>query len=379
MRFFIVAGEASGDQLGSKLIDELRSRYPDAQFSGIVGPEMAAAGCHKWAGYEQLSVMGLVEVLRHLPRLLRLRRRLLQHLSDSPPDCFIGIDAPDFNLTVERKAKALGIKTVHYVSPSVWAWRRKRVAKMRNGTDLVLTLFPFEPAIYHEFDVNASFVGHPFADQIPLDVDRLHARGQLQLLDQPVLAVLPGSRMGEIHRLVEPFAHACQLLSQQIDHLKVLVPCVNAKAAELIGAAFETHAPDVDAELLEGQARTALSAADATLIASGTATLEALLCRCPMVVAYRIAPLTHFIVRTLGLLKTDVYSLPNILAGKAIVPELMQDQAQPENLAQSVGQLMQSKALQNEQLDVFGHIHHSLRQQASGRAADAVVQLLSKA
>ncbi|GJM08599.1 MAG: lipid-A-disaccharide synthase [Lysobacteraceae bacterium] len=376
MRFFIVAGEASGDQLGSKLIDELRSRYPNAQFSGIAGPQMVAAGCHKWEDYEQLSIMGLVEVLRHLPRLLLLRRRLVRHLHDSPPDCFIGIDAPDFNLTVERRAKALGIKTVHYVSPSVWAWRRKRVARMRQGTDLVLTLFPFEPAIYDEFDVKASFVGHPFADQIPMDLDRAHARSQLQLKGQSVLAVLPGSRLGEIQRLAEPFAQACQLLNQQIGQLKVLIPCVNSKAAELIGQAFATHAPDVDTDLLDGQARTALSAADATLIASGTATLEALLCQCPMVVAYRIAPLTHFIVRTLGMLKTDVYSLPNILADKPIVPELMQHQTKPESLAYAVAKLLQSKAQQEQQLDAFGRIHQTLRQQASARAADAVSKLL---
>lgn len=378
MHFFLVAGEASGDQLGAGLITELKKRHPSAEFSGIAGPCMIAAGCQPWARSEALSVMGLAEVVRHLPRLLKLRRQLLDHLRHLSPDCFIGIDAPDFNLPVERHAKSMGMTCIHYVSPSVWAWRRKRVAKMYGHTDLVLTLFPFEPPIYQPFEVPATFVGHPFADQIPIHNDRQQARAALHLDDSPVLAVLPGSRMSEISRLAPPFAAACARLAEQFEPLQVVVPCVHERAHTAIEQQFLKHAPNVTPRYLPGQARQALAAANVTLIASGTATLEALLCKCPMVVAYKLAPLTHFIVRTLGMLKTETYSLPNILSGRPLVPELMQTEANAKQLALKTAELLSDAEQRQRQRDAFEKIHRTLRCGASRSAADAVSALVEK-
>ena len=376
MRVVVLAGESSGDQLGAGLIRELRERWPHAEFAGIAGPAMQEAGCTAWYDAEELAVMGLVEVLRHLPRLLRLRRDLLERIDAYAPDCLIGIDAPDFNLKVEQHAKTRGVPTVHYVSPSVWAWRQRRVQRMRDCCDLVLTLFPFEPAVYATAGLPAEFVGHPFADEIPLDADRDACRTTLGLPPEAkVLAVLPGSRMGEISRLAMPFAQAVALLRQRLPDLAVVAPCVHARAREAIDSAFTT-AGVTDALLCDGQARTALMAADATLIASGTATLEALLCRCPMVVAYKLSPLTHFIVRRLGLLKTDRYALPNNLGDRDLVPELMQDAATPAALADAVATQLAGGPRIEQMIAAFRAIHQSLQRDASRQAARAVAGLL---
>ena len=377
-RIALVAGEASGDGLGAGLIDELRKRYPNAEFVGIGGDAMRHAGCETWHHASELSVMGLAEVLRHLPRLLKLRREFRERLLAWKPDVFIGIDAPDFNLGVERWLKQRGIRTVHYVSPSVWAWREKRAAKIGNSADRVLCLFPMEPAIYARHGVDARFVGHPMADALPLEPDRAASRAALGVpMDVPVLALLPGSRLGEVGRLAQPFLEAARLVAEATPRLKVLIPAANdeckAVLAPLLAA---TPFPSPRPRLLDGQAREAMIAADVVLLASGTATLEAMLAKRAMVVGYRIAPLTYRIVKTFGMLKVERYALPNVLAGEDLAPELMQDDCTPDKLAAAVLEWLTHPqtiaALQPKYLQ----LHHALRQDASARAADAVAELL---
>ena len=377
-RIALVAGEASGDGLGAGLIDELRKRFPDAEFVGIGGDAMRHAGCETWHHASELSVMGLAEVLRHLPRLLKLRREFRERLLAWQPDVFIGIDAPDFNLGVERWLKQRGIRTVHYVSPSVWAWRQKRAAKIGMSADRVLCLFPMEPAIYAKHGVDARFVGHPMADALPLDPDRAAARAALGVpTDVPVLALLPGSRLGEVGRLAQPFLDAARIVAEATPRLKVLIPAANdeckAVLAPLLAA---TPFPSPRPRLLDGQAREAMIAADVVLLASGTATLEAMLAKRAMVVGYRIAPLTYRIVKSFGMLKVERYALPNVLAGEDLAPELMQDDCTPGKLAAAVLEWLahpeRIAALQPRYLQ----LHEALRQDASARAADAVAELL---
>lgn len=319
--FILVAGEASGDLLGAGLIRALRERFPDARFAGIGGAQMAATGMQIWHPAEKLSVMGLVEVLTHLPALLAVRRDVCKRTLLIRPAVFIGIDAPDFNLGLERKLKRAGIRTVHYVSPSVWAWRESRALRIGACADRVLCLFPMEPPIYARHGVDARFVGHPLADAFALEPDQAAARQALGLPDDvPVLALLPGSRLGEIQRLGRDFLDAATVLKNALPELRIVAPMANARCR----AAFSALAPvPADLHIIDGNAHAAMIASDAVLLASGTAALEAALAKRPMTVAYRIAPLTHFIVKSLGMLRTDVYSLPNILAGKRIVPELM--------------------------------------------------------
>ncbi|HEY0310761.1 MAG TPA: lipid-A-disaccharide synthase, partial [Luteimonas sp.] len=316
-RFALVAGEASGDQLGASLVEALRQRYPGAEFAGIGGDAMRAAGVDTWWDAGELAVMGLAEVLRHLPRLLRLRRELRERVLAWRPDVFIGIDAPDFNLGVERWLKRRGVATVHYVSPSVWAWRESRAAKLGESADMVLCLFPMEPAIYARHGVDARFTGHPLADAIALEPDRAAARESLGLpFHAPVLAVLPGSRLGEIARMLPVFLEAAARVARDIPDLQLLVPASNAACRDAIERAIaDCRVPLPASRVLDGQAQAAMIAADVVLLASGTAALEAMLCKRPMVVGHRIAPLTHAIVRRLGLLKSAHVSLPNVLAG----------------------------------------------------------------
>jgi len=309
-RIALVAGEASGDLLAAHLIEALRRRLPDAEFFGIGGPKMQSAGFDAWWPAERLAVRGYAEVLRHYREITGIRRALLARLRDEKPDVFIGVDAPDFNLGVERRLKRTGIRTVHYVSPSVWAWRESRAARIGSAADRVLCLFPMEPPIYARHGVDARFVGHPLADAFPLEPDRAAARAALGLpAEGPVLAVLPGSRLGEITRLGAIFAAAVARLRHAHPGLIAIAPMASPGCR----AAFEPLAGGI--RLLDGRAHEAMVAADAVLLASGTAALEAMLAKWPMVVGYRIAPLTHFIVKRLGLLKTDHYSLPNVLAG----------------------------------------------------------------
>jgi lipid-A-disaccharide synthase len=377
-RFALVAGETSGDLLGAGLIGALRERFPDAEFAGVGGDAMRAAGMDAWFDASELAVMGLAEVLSHLPRLLRLRRALRERVLAWKPDVFIGIDAPDFNLGVERWLKHRGIATVHYVSPSVWAWRDKRAAKIGRSADRVLCLFPMEPAIYARHGVDARFVGHPLADTMPLDPDRAAARDLLELpRDVPVLAVLPGSRLGEIARLGAIFLEAAALVSQQIPGLRVVIPAATpACRAALEPLLSDSRFPIPDARLLDGQARTAMVASDVVLLASGTATLEAMLAQRPMVVAYKLAPLSYRMVKWLGLLKVDNVSLPNVLAGERVVPELMQHHCTPERLADAILAWLRDPAAAAALQPRFHALHADLRRNASVQAAGAVAELL---
>jgi lipid-A-disaccharide synthase len=375
--FVLVAGEASGDLLGADLISGLRQRFPQAHFAGIGGPRMAVAGMEIWHPAAKLSVMGLVEVLRHLPGLLAIRRNVYKKTLQQRPAVFIGIDAPDFNLGLERKLKRAGVRTVHYVSPSVWAWREQRAAKIGRSADRVLCLFPMEPPIYARHGVDARFVGHPLADAFPLEPDQAAARHLLNLPpDSPVLALLPGSRIGEIKRLGQDFLDAAVLLRQQIPQLHIVAPM--ADAACRAAFAIEAERPSLAGSLhiIDGNAHAAMIAADAVLLASGTAALEAMLAKRPMVVAYRVAPLTYRIVMLLGLLRTEVYSLPNILAGKSLVPELMQDACTPAALAQALLPLLQARAMTPDLLAEFRRLHGELRAAPGQGAAAAIAELV---
>ncbi|MCY1284517.1 Lipid-A-disaccharide synthase [compost metagenome] len=370
LRIALVAGEASGDILGAGLMRALKAQHADIEFIGIGGPLMQAEGLIPYFPMERLAVMGLVEVLGRLPELLGRRKRLVRTLIEARPDVFIGIDAPDFNLGVELRLRRAGIKTVHYVSPSVWAWRQKRVLKIRDACDLMLTLFPFEAQFYVEHGVPVRFVGHSLADTIPLEADRQAARAELGLAaDEPVVALMPGSRGGEVSRLGALFLDAAQQLRAARPGIRFLLPCASperrAQLEELLGGR------DLSLTLLDGRSHTALAACDAVLIASGTATLEALLYKRPMVVAYRLAPLTYRILRRL--VKSPYISLPNLLAQRLLVPELIQDEATPEALARTLLPLLDDGVVQTEGFDA---IHRTLRQDASRTAASAVLELV---
>jgi len=379
-RIALIAGEASGDVLGAGLVEALKARFPDARFVGVAGDAMRRAGCEAWFDCSELAVMGLVEVLRHLPRLLRLRKALRERLLAWKPDVVIGIDAPDFNLGLERWLKQRGIRTVHYVSPSIWAWREERAAKIGRSADRVLCLFPMEPPIYARHGVEASFVGHPLADAMAEEPDRGAARAALGLPENgTVLAVLPGSRMSEIRRLLAVFLEAVALVARGKGDVIAVVPAANAKCREAIEAELAAH-PDLAARIrvIDKQAATAMVASDVVLLASGTATLEALLAKRAMVVAYRMSPLTAWLVRTFKLAKTDRFSLPNALAGEKLVPEALQEECTPENLAALVMQWLEQPERAAALQPRFAEIHRQLRQNASERAADAVAGLLGQ-
>ena len=386
-RFALVAGETSGDALGAGLVAALRERFPDAEFAGVCGPAMREAGVESWTDASELAVMGLAEVLSHLPRLLRLRRELRERILAWKPDVFIGIDAPDFNLGLERWLKRRGVRTVHYVSPSVWAWRESRAQKLGASADRVLCLFPMEPPIYAQHGVDAVFVGHPLADAIPLDPDRAAARAGFGIaVHDPVLALLPGSRLGEIERMLPVFLDAAAGVAAEFPELKVLIPAANAAcraAIQRIANNAPLPAPPRErgeesfVHILDGDAQQAMIASDVVLLASGTAALEAMLCKRPMVIGHRIAPLTHAIVRRLGLLKSRFVSLPNVLAGEALVPELLQDDCTAPKLRDAVLAWLRDPEAAIALRPRFRALHESLRRDASARAADAIVDLLS--
>jgi len=383
LRIALVAGEASGDLLGAGLLSELRARFPEAEFAGVGGAKMRAAGLDCWHDCGELAVMGLVEVLRHLPRLLRLRRGLRQRLLQWRPDVFVGIDAPDFNLGLEKQLKQAGIRTVHYVSPSVWAWREGRAKKIGASADRVLCLFPMEPPIYQRYGVDARFVGHPLADQFALDPDRPAARTHLGLTQEGrVLALLPGSRLGEIRRLLPDFLGAAALLAKELPGLQVLIPAANGECRaeiEMLSQRPDLRFPSPDASIhiLDGDAHAAMIASDVVLLASGTAALEALLAKRPMVVGYRISALTYHLVMRLGLMRVDRYSLPNVLANEPIVPELMQQDCTPEKLAVALLPWFEDAEAISGLQSRYHAIHEKLRQDANKRAADAIVELLT--
>jgi lipid-A-disaccharide synthase len=369
LRIALVAGEASGDILGAGLMRALKARHPAVEFIGVGGPLMQAEGLTSYFPMERLSVMGLVEVLGRLRELLARRKKLVADLIAAKPDVFIGIDAPDFNLNIELKLRQAGIKTVHYVSPSVWAWRQKRVLKIREGCDLMLTLFPFEAKFYEEKGVPVRFVGHTLADAIPLQADRAAARAELGLPDGPLVALMPGSRGGEVGRLGALFFDTAQRLRALRPGVRFVVPCANAQRRAQLEELLAGR--DLPLTLLDGQSHLALAACDAVLIASGTATLEALLYKRPMVVAYRLAPLTFWILKRM--VKSPYVSLPNLLAQRLLVPELLQDDATVEALAQTLSPLIEGG---EEQTRGFDEIHRTLRLDASNQAADAVLNLI---
>jgi lipid-A-disaccharide synthase len=377
LRVGIVAGESSGDQLGAALIAALRARVPDLECFGVAGPKMVAAGCEAWAGAEELAVMGLTEVVRHLPRLLGLRAELAERFRAARPDVFIGIDAPEFNLGLAKRLHSSGLTTVQYVSPQVWAWRQGRVRDIGRACDLVLCLLPFETAFYSRHGVRAAFVGHPLADQIPLDPDREGARAAIGLEPSAtVIALLPGSRVGEVERLGADFLGAAAWLAERRPELRFIAPMATARARE----AFERKQAEAPAApkvlLLEGRAQQALAACDGAIVASGTATLETLLSRRPMVVAYRLGAVTAFLLRRLRLVKVPYFSQPNLLVGRALVPELFQDQVSGAALGEALLGRLADRGYLRELDEEFRKVHEALRGGAADRAADAILTLL---
>ncbi|WP_250658768.1 lipid-A-disaccharide synthase [Alkalimarinus coralli] len=377
----MVAGEISGDILGAGLIKELKRRYPNAIFEGIGGPLMVQQGFKTHVPMDRLSVMGLVEVLGRLFELIWIRRNIRNYFLDNRPDVFIGIDAPDFTLGLEESLRKSGIKTVHYVSPSVWAWRQKRVFKIARAVDLMLTLFPFEARFYKDHKVPVAFVGHPLADMIPLESSQLIARERLGLASSPlaesqnVVALLPGSRSGEIHYLGEIFIETAKYVISQNPNAQFLLPYVNDDRKQQIEEIIQRLGPDLPITLIKGQSRDVMAASNVILLASGTATLEAMLLKRPMVVAYRMSAITFFIMKRL--MKAPYIALPNLLANKALVPELIQAQASPLNLGKSILQRL-AKDNANEKLNrEFIQIHQSLKQDANDKAAVAISKLIN--
>ncbi|WP_105738867.1 lipid-A-disaccharide synthase [Cronobacter dublinensis] len=370
----LVAGETSGDILGAGLIRALKARVPNARFVGVAGPRMQAEGCEAWYEMEELAVMGIVEVLGRLRRLLHIRSDLTQRFTALKPDVFVGIDAPDFNITLEGNLKQQGIRTIHYVSPSVWAWRQKRVFKIGRATDLVLAFLPFEKAFYDKFNVPCRFIGHTMADAMPLDPDKNAARDVLGIAhDARCLALLPGSRNAEVEMLSADFLKTALRLREYYPDLEIVVPLINAKRREQFERIKAEVAPELTAHLLDGHAREAMIASDAALLASGTAALECMLAKCPMVVGYRMKPFTFWLAKRL--VKTEFVSLPNLLAGRELVKELLQDECEPQKLAAALLPLLADGKQSHEMHDTFRKLHQQIRCNADEQAADAVLEL----
>jgi len=377
VRIAIVAGETSGDMLGAGLVKSLKERYPDAEFEGIGGPLMQAHGFNSFVPMERLSVMGLVEVLGRLFELLKVRRDLINHWIKNPPDVFIGIDAPDFNLTLEEKLRAAGITTAHYVSPSVWAWRQKRVLKVKRAVDLMLTLFPFEARFYEEHDVPVKFVGHHLADKIPFETPTAPAREQLGLdKDSKVVCLMPGSRGSEVQRLGELFLRTAELMRRKRPELQFIIPAASVERRNQIEAQLADYPVNLPVKVVLGQSHTCMTAADAILLASGTATLEAMLLKKPMVVGYAVAPLTYHILKRL--VTQPHISLPNLLAGRELVPEYIQHEATAEHLSEALLVRLEDSAAMHQLHETFLFIHRQLKRDADNEAAAAIAELIDK-
>ncbi len=373
MRIGVLAGEASGDILGARVLAALRQRFPDLLVEGIGGPLMEAQGLRSMAPMERLAVMGFVEPLLRLPELLRIRREVLAHFSANPPDVFLGIDAPDFNLRLEQQLRARGVATAHLVSPSVWAWRAGRMRRIKRAVDLMLCLFPFEIAIYRQHGVPVQFVGHPLADEISLQPDRAAARRALGLAPAArVLALLPGSRGGEVRLLAPLFLRTAALLRRADPGLVLVLPAANPARAEELERLLAGQAA-LGVTLVRGRSREVMAAADAVLLASGTATLEAALLRRPMVVAYRMGALSWLLLEQL--VKIPYAALPNILAGRGLVPELLQEGATPEAMAEALQPLLSGGQAVSAQLQAFDGIHRDLSRGFAERAAEALAAL----
>ncbi|CAG0968891.1 lipid-A-disaccharide synthase [Methylophilaceae bacterium] len=372
----IVAGEASGDLLGSHLIRALKKRRPDLDFIGIAGPKMLAEGAKTLFPMERLSVRGYVEVIRHLPGLLKMRRQLLQHFLQNPPDIFIGIDAPDFNFSLERSLKNNGITTIHYVSPSIWAWRKSRLRKIKHAVSHMLALFPFEPAIYERAKIPVTYVGHPLADMLPLQPDINAARENLKLANSAlVIAMLPGSRQSEVRQLADLYVKTAGLILAEQPDVKFLVPLVTRETRAIFEQAiYDNQAYDLPIQILFGHAHLAMEAADAVIVASGTATLEAALIKRPMVITYRMPALSWQLLKRMNYL--PYVGLPNVLAGRFVVPELLQHDATPEKLAEAALRLISNKTLMADIRAEFTRIHETLRQNTDEKAADAILGYL---
>lgn len=375
-RIVVIAGEASGDRLGASFIRSAAALRPDLTFEGVAGPAMQEAGCNAWFDAQDLAVMGLFEVLGHLPRLLRIKREIERRLRDDPPDLLLGIDAPDFNLRIEKTAKRAGIPTVHYVCPSVWAWRESRVSTIRKACDRVLCLLPFEPEFLARHAIDGRFVGHPLADEIGDDVDRAGARQRLGLPATPVVAILPGSRAGEVTRIGPTFAQAAALIAASQPAVVFAVPAATRGLREEITGQFRQLAPDCDVRIHDGRAHDVLAACDAALLASGTVTLEAMLMKRPMVVAYKLSPLSYLVGRVFRLIKVKYMSLPNLLADRPLVPEFLQGAASPAALAERVLHLIDSPSERAELEKSFSALHDQMRRSAGKRSAVEVLDVL---
>ncbi|AEH32519.1 lipid-A-disaccharide synthase [Vibrio anguillarum] len=375
LRIGIVAGELSGDTLGEGFIQAIKQQYPNAQFVGIGGPKMIAQGCESLFDMEELAVMGLVEVLGRLPRLLKVKAQLVKYFKANPPDVFVGIDAPDFNLRLELDLKKAGIKTVHYVSPSVWAWRPKRIFKIDAATDLVLAFLPFEKAFYDKYQVACEFVGHTLADAIPLQPDKIAARELLKLeTDKQWLAVLPGSRGGEVGLIAKPFIETCRQIKQKYPDIGFVVAAVNPKRKQQFETIWQEIAPELDFVIIEDTARNVITAADAVLLASGTVALECMLLKRPMVVGYKVNWLTGWLVQKLAI--TEFVSLPNILAGEELVPEFILDECDPQHLFPAVDSMLSRD--NSSLIERFTEMHHWIRKGADQQAAKAVLSLINR-
>ena len=374
----MVAGEASGDQLGSHLIRAIRRSLPDVRIIGIGGPKMQAAGMEILFPMEKLAVNGYIEVLRHFAEIASIRRRLRNILTANPPDMFIGIDAPDFNLGLEIKLKKRGIPVIHYVSPSIWAWRGKRIRKIKRAVSHMLALFPFEPALYEKAGVPVTYVGHPLADMFPDKPARAEMREQMRLQgNETVFALLPGSRQGEVKRLARIFIETARLIHDKMPNARFLVPLASRETRTLFEhEQWHLGAQDLPMSIMFGHAHDAMTAADCALVASGTATLEAALLRCPMVITYKVPGLTYRMVKRKAYL--PYVGLPNILAGKFIVPELLQHDATPENLAQALLNLVSNKQRVADLQHTFADMHARLKQDTASKAAAVVLHYLAQ-
>ena len=375
MKIGLVAGESSGDLLGAGLIRALRERVPDATFEGVAGPAMVAAGCEQWEPAESLAVMGLVEPLAHIPRLLRLRKSLFKRWQASPPDVFVGVDAPDFNLGLEKKLRRIGIRTVHYVSPSVWAWRPGRIKTVREAADRVLCILPFEKRLYDEHGVDAVFVGHPKADSVPARPDAFSARQTLGIDANEVVAVLPGSRRGEVGRLGTILAETAKLLAAARPGIRFVTPVATPALRSLIEGQLQDAGVTDSFLLIDGDSETAMVAADVVLLASGTAALESALLGKPTIAAYRLAPMTYAIAKGLRLVKLTHYTLPNLLTETPLVPEFMQNDARPPALAAAVISMLDDPDRRHFISGEFAKLRSKLALGADQRAAESVFEL----
>ena len=378
-RFVIVAGESSGDLLASKIIDSIKEQMPDATFEGVAGPQMVKAGCLDWFNSSELSVMGIFGVLKHLPRIFLIRRRIIKRILNNPPDAFIGIDAPDFNLALEKKLKNKGIKTIHVVSPSFWAWRKNRVRSLNQSTDLLLCLFPFEEDLLRQHNVNAIFIGHPLADSVDHGIDILSARNALQLDAQAktVITLMPGSRNTEIKRHAGLLFEAADLISKKYDLVEFVVPVVNYTIEQELKKLLTDRFQNLNV-VITNNATLALSACDLVITKSGTSTLEAALHKKPLIVVYKMSSLSYWFLRIFKIVKTNYISLPNILLGKEVVPELIQKEAHPESIFNASVLYLSSQKVVDELQEQFDGLYLELKRNASMLAANAIIEIIEE-